>query len=264
LTFTNEIIKKCIVFLKLLKKDMMNLIIDVGNTRVKAAVFEKDRVVEIVVFSKKEFLSEIKKILKKYIISNGIMSNVAFVSNLELKKLQDLLQIIVISSKTKVPFKNLYKTPKTLGVDRIALVAGAVSQFSNKNVLLIDAGTCITFDFVNSNNEYLGGAISPGIKMRFNSLNKFTANLPLLEKKEISNFIGASTSESINSGVVNGIIQEIDGIINQYKKKYLDLTVVLTGGDTNFLALQLKSSIFANQNFLLEGLNEILIFNLDK
>ena len=242
----------------------MNLAIDVGNTRVKAAVFEKDKLVELIVFDKTKILSEIKKILKKHVISNGIMSNVASVSDSKLKKLQNLLQIKVISSSTKVPFENLYKTPKTLGVDRIALVAGAVSQFSGNNILVIDAGTCITFDFVNSEGAYLGGAISPGLQMRFNSLNYFTANLPLLEKEELSDFIGKNTSESINSGIINGVIQEIDGVINQYKKKYLDLTVVLTGGDTNFLAKQLKSSIFANQNFLLQGLNTILIFNIDK
>ena len=242
----------------------MNLIIDVGNTRVKAAVFEIDTMINIVVFDKKRILSEIKKILKKYAISNGIMSNVASISDFELKKLQSLFQLIVLSSSTKVPFVNLYKTPKTLGVDRIALATGAISQFPNKDVLVIDAGTCITFDFVNSNKEYLGGAISPGIQMRFDSLNYFTANLPLLEKEKITNFIGGNTNESINSGVVNGVIQEIDGIINQYKIKYLDLTVVLTGGNTNFLSKQLKSSIFANQNFLLQGLNKILIFNLDK
>ena len=242
----------------------MNLAIDVGNTRVKAAVFEKDKLVELIVFDKTKILSEIKKILKKHVISNGIMSNVASVSDSKLKKLQNLLQIKVISSSTKVPFENLYKTPKTLGVDRIALVAGAVSQFSGNNILVIDAGTCITFDFVNSEGAYLGGAISPGLQMRFNSLNYFTANLPLLEKEELSDFIGKNTSESINSGIINGVIQEIDGVINQYKKKYLDLTVVLTGGDTNFLSKQLKSGIFANQNFLLQGLNTILIFNIDK
>jgi type III pantothenate kinase len=242
----------------------MNLTIDVGNTRVKAAVFEKDKLVELAVFDKTKILSEIKKILKKYIISNGIMSNVASISDSKLKKIQKLVQIDVVSSSTKVPFDNFYKTPNTLGVDRIALVAGAVSQFYGGNVLVIDAGTCITFDFVNSKGAYLGGAISPGVQMRFNSLNHFTANLPLLEKEEVNGFIGENTKESINSGVVNGVIQEIDGVINQYKKKYLDLTVVLTGGDTNFLAKQLKSSIFANQNFLLQGLNKILIFNIDK
>jgi len=242
----------------------MNLAIDVGNTRVKIAVFEKDKLVELFVFQKTKILSEIKEILKKHEISTGIMSNVASISDSKLKKLKDLVHIQVISSFTEVPFKNLYKTPKTLGVDRIALVAGAVSQFSGHNILVIDAGTCITFDFVNSEGEYLGGAISPGLKMRFNSLNYFTANLPLLEIDELTDFIGKNTKESINSGVINGAIQEIDGVINQYNKKFLDLTVVLTGGDTNFLAKQLKSSIFANQNLLLQGLNRILIHNTEK
>jgi type III pantothenate kinase len=242
----------------------MNLAIDVGNTRVKIAVFEKDKLVELFVFNKTKILSEIKDILKKHEISTGIMSNVASISDSKLKKIKNLVQIHIISSLTEVPFKNLYKTPETLGVDRIALVAGAVSQFSGHNVLVIDAGTCITFDFVNSEGEYIGGAISPGLKMRFNSLNHFTANLPLLEKDELTDFIGTNTKESMNSGVINGVIQEIDGVINQYKKKFLDLTVVLTGGDTNFLAKQLKSSIFANQNLLLHGLNKIMIHNKDK
>ena len=242
----------------------MNLAIDVGNTRVKIAVFEKDKLVELFVFNKTKILSEIKDILKKHEISTGIMSNVASISDSKLKKIKNLVQIHIISSLTEVPFKNLYKTPETLGVDRIALVAGAVTQFSGHNVLVIDAGTCITFDFVNSEGEYIGGAISPGLKMRFNSLNHFTANLPLLEKDDLIDFIGKNTKESMNSGVINGVIQEIDGVINQYKKKFLDLTVVLTGGDTNFLAKQLKSSIFANQNLLLHGLNKILIHNIDK
>jgi len=243
---------------------MMNLIIDIGNTNVKAAVFEKDTILDVVVFEKGKILSEIKKILKKHPISKAVMSNVALISDLKLKKIQAFVEIIFISSSTTGPFINLYKTPKTLGVDRIALVAAAVSQFPHKNVLVVDAGSCITFDFVTAKKEYLGGAISPGIQMRFRTLNHFTANLPLLVKEEVTSFIGFSTKESINSGIVNGVIQEIEGVISQYKNKYLDLTVVLTGGDTNFLSKQLKSSIFANQNFLLQGLNYLLKFNTDK
>ena len=244
-------------------KQKMNLIIDIGNTRVKAAVFEKDTLIDLIFFDKESILSEIKTITKKYLISKGILSNVALISDATLKKIKKIVQIRILSSSTKVPFINLYQTPKTLGIDRIALAAAAVTQFSEKNVLVIDAGSCITFDLITSKKEYLGGAISPGIKMRFQSLNYFTANLPLLDKEEVTNFIGVNTQESINSGIVNGVLQEIDGVINQYKKKYSHLTVVLTGGDTNFLSKQLKSSIFAHQNFLLEGLNDILIFNSD-
>ena len=243
---------------------MMILIIDIGNTNVKAAVFEKDTLLDVVVFEKGKILSEIKKILKKHPISKAVMSNVASISEVKLKKIQAFVEIIFISSFTRVPFVNLYKTPKTLGVDRIALAAAAVSQFPHKNVLVVDAGSCITFDFVTAKKEYLGGAISPGIQMRFHALNHFTANLPLLVKEEAPSFIGFSTKESINSGVVNGVLQEIEGVISQYKNKYLDLTVVLTGGDTNFLSKQLKSSIFANQNLLLQGLNYLLNFNTDK
>ncbi len=239
----------------------MNLIIDVGNTRIKSAVFEGDILKEVFFFDTDDILSEIKKILKNFAITQAIMSNVGAISTEILDKLQQLIKVIVVSAATNIPFVNLYKTPNTLGIDRIALIAGAVKQFPNRNVLVIDAGTCITFDFVNTRNEYLGGAISPGIQMRFNALHHFTANLPLLNKRELKNPIGTSTKDCMNSGVVNGVVNEIDGVINQYKIKYSDLTVVLTGGDTNFLSKQLKSSIFANQNFLLKGLNEILIFN---
>ena len=242
----------------------MNLAVDVGNTRVKVAVFEKDKVVELLVFNRVIIISELKKIIKKHKISSAIISSVAILPPNKLKKLEEMVPFLFVSSQTNVPFKNLYSTPETLGVDRIALVCGAVSKFPQKNVLIIDAGTCITYDFVNEKQEYLGGAISPGIKIRYKSLNNYTSKLPLLNTKEPVGFIGKSTEESINSGVVNGVIQEIEGIINQYKKKYTDLTVVLTGGDTIFLSKQLKSSIFANQNFLLEGLNEILIFNKNK
>ena len=126
---------------------------------------------------------------------------------------------------------------------------------------MIDAGTCITYDFVNEHSEYLGGAISPGIDIRYRSLKDYTAKLPRLSLSDEFNLIGKSTSESIHSGVVNGVIQEIEGVINQYKAKYPDLTVILTGGDTKSLFKQLKNSIFAHQNFLLYGLNQILTFN---
>ncbi|MCL4141520.1 UNVERIFIED_CONTAM: hypothetical protein GTU68_012876 [Idotea baltica] len=242
----------------------MNLTIDVGNTRVKAAVFEGDTLIELIIFDKRKIISEVKKIINRYKITSAIIASVAFISNKKIEKLEKLVRITLVSSKIKMSFKNLYATPTTLGVDRIALVFGAVMKYPKKNILLIDAGTCITYDFVNKKNEYLGGAISPGIEMRYKSLHKFTSKLPLLEINMPKNFVGNSTIESINSGVVNGVIKEIDGVIDEYKKKYLDLTVVLTGGNTNFLSKQLKSSIFANQNFLLEGLNEILIFNENK
>ena len=178
-----------------------------------------------------------------------------------IQKLQKIPFFIVLDSSTKVPFKNLYSSPTTLGIDRIALAAAAVSLYPQKNTLIIDAGTCITYDFVNLKSEYLGGAISPGIDIRYQSLHHYTSKLPKLIKSEAHNLIGTSTSEAIHSGVINGVIHEIEGVIRQYELDFHDLTIVLTGGDTKFLFKQLKNSIFANQNFLLHGLNKILTFN---
>jgi type III pantothenate kinase len=145
----------------------------------------------------------------------------------------------------------------------MVLSAGANLNFPNKNVLVIGAGTCITYDFVNANNEYLGGAISPGIQMRYKSLNNYTSKLPLLKKEIPENFIGNSTQNAIHSGVIDGIIYEIEGFISQYFLKYQDLTIILTGGDADFLAKSLKSTIFANSNFLLESLNLIFTHCID-
>ena len=143
----------------------------------------------------------------------------------------------------------------------MALVSASVKHYKEQNVLIIDAGTCITYDFINSDNQYIGGSISPGIRLRYQSLNNLTASLPLLETKMPDNIVGSSTSESIHSGIINGILMEIDGVVSKYEKKIKDLTVILTGGDADFLSKRLKSSIFAHSNFLLEGLNFILEFN---
>ena len=240
----------------------MNLIIDVGNTRVKVAVFELDTIVELEVFDKEKIVSEIKKIISKFSISKSIISAVATLSEEKIQELHSFLDLIELNHTTKVPFINKYKTPKTLGVDRIALASGAIQMFPDTNVLVIDAGTCITYDLVNQKGEYLGGAISPGIKIRYKALNHYTSKLPLLEKTSLESYIGTDTATSIHSGVLNGVMQEIDGVINQYRKDFPNLTIVLTGGDTIFLSKQLKNGIFASPNFLLEGLHQILNFNI--
>ncbi|MBE7628536.1 type III pantothenate kinase [Tenacibaculum piscium] len=240
----------------------MNLSIDIGNTRAKLAVFQDDNIIDFIAFDTSELIKIIKKIISKYTISASIIASVATISEKISEELKKLLNPIYVTNQTKVPFINRYGTPKTLGVDRIALAAAAVKNYPKKNVLVIDAGTCITFDFINHKKEYLGGAISLGIEMRYKALHTFTAKLPLLEPKEVDDFIGFNTNTSIHSGVVNGVCQEINGVINQYKKKYPDLTVVLTGGNTFFLAKQLKSGIFANPNFVLEGLHTVLTHNL--
>lgn len=239
----------------------MNLVIDIGNSKVKLAVFELDTIITTTVCDEINLLDEIKRISNKYSITQSILSSVKDIKKEYQKEFNKLPLLIILNNNTPLPFKNLYTTPSTLGNDRIALAAAAISLYPSKNCLVIDAGTCITYDFINSKNEYLGGAISPGIAMRYRSLHQYTVKLPLLNRNEEFNLIGASTQESIHSGIINGVICEIEGVIAQYEEGFDDLTVVLTGGDTKFLSKQLKNSIFANQNFLLNGLNNILTFN---
>ncbi|GAB4160004.1 MAG: type III pantothenate kinase [Winogradskyella sp.] len=240
----------------------MNLIVDVGNTFVKFAVFKNDELTYKIGFELSEFEKQFKILKKDYPnLNSAIVSSVGFLSKTQMHSIEADLKVVELNHKLRLPFKNCYKTPKTLGVDRIALVSASVNQFPDQNVLVIDAGTCITYDFVTQRNEYLGGAISPGIRLRYESLHNLTANLPLLKKRQPENIIGNSTKSSIHSGVVIGVVKEMDGVINQYKAEHQDLTVILTGGDANFLSNQLKNSIFANSNFLLEGLNYILHLN---
>ncbi len=241
----------------------MLLVIDLGNTKIKIAVFEQDKIV----FKQSQQLEFVEENLEKIFIKYSKINKtiVSSVTNLPeniiflIKKHSKLFQI---NQETNFPFENKYATPLTLGIDRKVLVSGGVLRFPNKNLLIIDAGTCITFDFVNSKKEYFGGAISPGIQMRYKALNQFTAKLPLLEKKYPENFIGNSTDESIHSGVVNGILTEMEGVINLYLREFEDLTIILTGGDADFLAKRLKSTIFANSNFLLESLNLLYQYNI--
>lgn len=243
----------------------MNLIIDVGNTSVKIAVFNGKTLLFKEVVSNESLLEKIVKLKENYYaIKHVIVSSVRNLDKKVSQYLTDNYPVVFLSHQIKLPFKNLYETPNTLGIDRIALIAASVDQFSKKNVLVIDAGTCVTYDFINKENEYLGGAISPGVRMRYKALHNQTAKLPLLDTEVPENFIGNTTNAAINSGVVNGLVAEIDGVIAQYKEKYNDLTIILTGGDANFLSKQLKSSIFANSNFLLQGLNFILLNNLNE
>ncbi|MGV8814986.1 MAG: type III pantothenate kinase [Gelidibacter sp.] len=240
----------------------MNLIIDVGNTLLKIAVFQEDKLLEKMVVEVSAFENTLKKIFKNYPkIDKCMLASVGKLPKQVIIDLQKKHKTLILDASLKFPFYNCYATPNTLGVDRMALVAGAVKQYPNRNVLIIDAGSCITYDFITDQNDYLGGAISPGIRLRYKSLHNFTANLPLLDTEMPKNIIGDRTSEAIHSGVMYGVIKEIDGVINEYKDKYSDLTVILTGGDANFLSKQLKNSIFANSNFLLEGLNFILEYN---
>lgn len=241
----------------------MQLVIDIGNTRVKAAIFKENEVRQSFIFHSTDELL-VSGIIEKYSIDHCIVASV--VNDIEpfIAKVKTKLHVLLFNADTATPIKNLYTTPHTLGSDRLAGAVGGNLLYPGKNVLVIDCGTCIKYDFVNDSNEYIGGAISPGLQMRFNALHTFTSRLPLLEVDE--NFdllVGTNSAESILSGIQKGIITEVDGIIAQYKQQFSEINVVLTGGDVNFFEKRLKNSIFADQNLILKGLNKILEFNLN-
>jgi type III pantothenate kinase len=241
----------------------MILVIDVGNTRIKGAVFEGAILLEIFVFTKIELQKNIEIILKKFEkVSDLVVSSVGDVEKLSFLAFENMLNVHFISNTDPFPFQNKYATPQTLGIDRMVLAAGATLQFPNQNRLVIDAGTCVTYDFIDQDNNYLGGAITPGLRLRYESLHNYTAKLPLLALENPENLIGNSTSDSIHSGVVNGLVYEIDGFINEYRARYLNFIIILTGGDTDFLAKRLKNTIFANSNFLLESLNQTFQYKI--
>ncbi len=240
----------------------MILTIDVGNTNIKAAVFEQDTLIYKEIFSTDTLFIGLKNIFKKHPNSlETIVSSVANIPDEVILLLKKHSNLFYVSLESKFPFKNNYATPNTLGLDRKVLVSGAVLRYPNQNCLIIDAGTCITYDFVDMHKNYLGGAISSGISMRYQALNYFTANLPKLQTEEPNSFIGNSTNQSIHSGIVNGLVYEIEGFINAYLTQYKYLTIILTGGDTLFLAKRFKKPIFANSNFLLESLNLLYQYN---
>ncbi|MDI6050663.1 type III pantothenate kinase [Flavobacterium sp. XS2P24] len=241
----------------------MILVVDVGNTRIKAAVFEDATLFEIFVFSKIELQKNIENILKIFEkITDLVVSSVGDVEKQSFLVYNEVLNVHFLSHEDPFPFQNCYATPKTLGIDRMVLAAGATLQFPNQNRLVIDAGTCVTYDFIDEENNYLGGAIAPGLRLRYEALHNFTAKLPLLSLESPKDFIGTSTSESIHSGVVNGFVYEIDGFIDEYKARYSNFIIILTGGDTDFLAKRLKNTIFANSNFLLESLNQTFQYKI--
>ncbi len=241
----------------------MLLAVDIGNTKIKAAVFEGAALVSGFVFDKAGAAENIVEIFKQYPeISESVLSSVGKDETGLLSQLEKRSSLMVIGHNSAFPFQNSYATPDTLGIDRMVLSAGAVLMYPGKNRLVIDAGTCITYDFTDSNNNYRGGAISPGLQLRYSGMHNFTAKLPLLYPEMPQNYIGDSTAASMHSGVVNGVLHELEGFMRQYNEQYQELTIILTGGDADFLAKRLKNTIFANSNFLLESLNLLYLYTI--
>ena len=241
----------------------MNLIIDIGNSNTKVYLYHNgiSKFFKII-----NSLDQLKNTINKYFKEIRYV----IISDVKRDKIENKLSIfkekfILFVKECRFPFKSKYKTMNSLGDDRIALVSSAINKFPNRNVLIIDLGTCITYDFLVEKGDYLGGLISPGFEMRYKSLNFYTANLPLIKKiKDKNNIIGDSTETSIQSGVYYGIINEINSNINFFSNNYQNLKVIITGGNSKILSKKIKNTIFADQYFLADGLNYLLELNKTK
>jgi len=237
----------------------MNLVVDYGNSLAKAGIFDQHQLVKTHIFSDTE---ELKYFLQNFSAENLIISSVAHDAIIVSDWAKHIEKKLILTSALPLPIKNLYATPQTLGVDRMAGVCGAQHKFPGSHCLVIDAGTCITYDFLDEKGNFHGGGISPGLKMRFQAVNVFTAKLPLVDVVEHAELIGNSTETCIQSGVLNGMIEEIKGIIMRYQQKFEGLKVILCGGDARFFENKLKGPIFAIPELVLSGLNSILIYNV--
>lgn len=244
--------------------EIMNLIIDQGNTYCKLAVFDENDN-SIVEFSENKLsVKVLNALLGKYDISNGIISTVKKTD----KEVNDFLNshldyFCELNKSTLLPLKIEYKSD-TLGADRIAAAVGAWSIEPGKPLLIIDMGTAITFDFVESNGIYKGGNISPGLRLRFNALHNYTDRLPLVDPEIEFESFGTDTVSAIRAGVMQGILSETEDYIRSYKKNYPLLFTFLTGGDLIYFAEKLKNGIFVSKNLVLVGLNRILNYNANK
>lgn len=238
----------------------MNIVLDIGNTRIKTGFYSDYELIETKSFSEKISIELLENIWNKTNPNSCIVSSTAQLPE-NIKEWLKIKRTLMFSSSTPIPVTLNYKTPETLGRDRIAGAIAANHIFPKNSSLVIDLGTCITYDLINEQKIYHGGAISPGMKMRFQAMNSFTGKLPLIEKPEFITDNGRSTTESLNKGVMSGIAHEINGFVRSYTQQYNNLKVILTGGDASLFEQHIENPIFAAPNLILDGLNLVLLYN---
>lgn len=237
----------------------MNLCLDIGNTQLKVGHYnQKGKLLEVLTVPHWQ-AAQLETKLKKWAIKKAIVSSVQ-VQDEELLALlrRELEEVYVLSTHLKLPIIIDYATPTTLGNDRLAVAVAAATLYPQQAVLVVDAGTCITYDFVTAEGHYLGGSILPGIDMRFRAMHEFTAKLPLAERAQLDTFVGNSTETSLQTGVLYGVLHELEGFAAQYTQQFGPIVVLVTGGSLPHFDSQLKSKIFAQPNLVLDGLNAIL------
>lgn len=247
---------------------MINLVVDIGNSSTKIAVFDKDHLVlseKAVSYNDDDF----KNLKEQYQIKNLLISSVKKENGFDEDFLTSNFNYLTFNHTVSTPIKNEYESPQTLGLDRLAAVIGANKIYPNQNVLVIDAGTCITYDGINEKAVYKGGSISPGIKMRFEAMHHFTSKLPLVNfDAAFKDLFGANTNNAILSGAINGVVYEVEGFIKQELDQNKETKVILCGGDAAFFDSRFKNSIFAHlilhePNLVLIGLNTVVNYQHD-
>lgn len=240
---------------------MKQVILDIGNTRIKCAIFEDGQQKDLHYFDASNYNSLIS-FLKTVDAQQAILSTTQKDNSMLLSFLNENYQTIEFNTDTPLPIDISYETPDTLGDDRKAAVCAVYSQLGYKPFLVITAGTCYTYNFFDG-QSFVGGGISPGIHLRYASMHEHTGNLPLVDDRDFNQLVGKTTEESILSGVRQGIISEVEGICLKYQLLHADLRVFICGGDTDFLVSNVKYDIFASQNLVIDGLYQILDFNLN-
>lgn len=236
----------------------MNIVVDYGNSSAKVGVFDQYTLTQKHVFDRAD---DLRTFLQNFSADHVIVSSVN-VDAATICAWTPAAKTFILDSRLPLPVQNRYATPHTLGVDRIAGVCGAHQMFPGTHCLVVDAGTCINYDFLHRDGLFLGGAISPGMAMRFEAMHTFTARLPLVKAAENVPLIGDSTETCMQSGVMHGMLQEVQGVIREYEAKFEGLRVILCGGDAPFFENKLKGFIFAVPELVLSGLNSILIYNV--
>ena len=248
----------------------MNLTIDQGNSRTKVALFDKDGKIKKSFIYRTFTSADVERLFALYDIEASIISSVISIEPAIVNALHRLSKhFILFDHLTPVPLKNDYGTPETLGQDRLAAAVGAKSLCPDENLLIIDAGSAITYDFVTAEGEYIGGNIAPGLKMRFTMLHRMTKKLPLVEveEKELIPLFGKNTRDAIAAGVVRGVAYEVKGYMRTLREKMPHFRTYLTGGHAPYILNNVRTSRTEDRNMhyekhlVLIGLNEILVFN---
>lgn len=239
---------------------MKNLTIDIGNSSVKLAVFEQDTMLEMMI-CEQAVLAQIDVLVKKYGIKKSILSSVAIENKDITEYLRSTTDFIELTADTPLPLKLEYETPNTLGLDRIAAAVGAMSMKPAADLLVIDAGTCNTYDFVSADGVFKGGNITPGVEMRLKAMHAFTGRLPEVPTADCAQLLGTSTQTALQCGAFWGVVYEIDGFIKALKLLYPKISVFFTGGYAFYFEKRIKNRIFAVSNLVPIGLNKILIYN---